>query len=264
MKFVIPIFFVFLTSGYSSEKVKIRNDFKPFFDKYEVEGSFLLFDLQKSEYMAYNYARCHESFLPASTFKILNSLIGLENGIITDENFVIPWDSIVRENVSWNRNHTLASAFKNSVVPWYRELAQRIGTKQMIDCVKKVGYGNMDISNETLDHFWLSGNSRITAIQQMEFLKKFVNNERPFSERTMEIVRKIFIVEENNKYIFRGKTGWATMENKNIGWYIGYLEKEGNKYLFVLNIETANQDTTLFQKSREGITREILGYLKLM
>jgi beta-lactamase class D len=264
MKVFVSILLIFFLAGQPPDKITERDDFKLFFDRYKVKGSFLLSDLKKSEYSAYNYARCKEAFLPASTFKILNSLIGLETGVAPDENFVIPWDGITRENVLWNQNHTMASAFRNSVVPWYQELARRIGPKCMADWVHKVHFGNMDISNKTIDSFWLGGKSRITSLQQMDFLIRFVKKELSFSERTMEIVRKIFIVERNDKYIFSGKTGWTMMDEKNIGWYVGYLEKQDNKYLFVLNVESSENDTTLFQKSREGITREILGYLKLM
>jgi beta-lactamase class D len=264
MKFFVSAFLIFFLAGQPPDKIIERNDLKPFFDHYKVDGSFLLFNLKNSEYSAYNYVRCQEAFPPASTFKILNSLIGLETGVVQDENFIIPWDGVTRENVSWNRDHTMASAFRNSVVPWYQELARRIGAKRMADWVNKAGYGNMDISNKTIDSFWLVGKSRITSLQQMNFLIRFVKKELSFSERTMDIVRKIFVVEKNNNYIFSGKTGWAVMDEKNIGWYVGYLEKQDNKYLFVLNVESSDDDTTLFQKSREGITREILGYLKLM
>ncbi|NQU86274.1 MAG: class D beta-lactamase [Mariniphaga sp.] len=210
------------------------------------------------------YERCNKSFLPASTFKILNSLIGLETDIITDENFIIPWDSITRQVPAWNQEHIMASAFSNSVVPWYQELARRIGVERMTLWVNKAGFGKMEISKESLDHFWLYGNSRITPLQQMEFLEKFITNELPFSEKSMETVKKIFVIEKNDRYILKGKTGWATMDEKNIGWFVGYLVKGNSKYIYVLNVESENEDTTLFIKSREGITRNILKYLTLM
>ncbi|MBN1821126.1 MAG: class D beta-lactamase [Prolixibacteraceae bacterium] len=265
MKLLFP-FILFLTGILTNaqENISVRNDFKPFFDEYEVDGCFLLFDVQKSDYLAYNYERCKESFLPASTFKILNSLIGLETGIIPDENYIIPWDSITRQVPAWNRDHTMASAFRNSVVPWYQELARRIGVENMKKWVEKAGYGIMDISEENIDTFWLYGNSRITPLQQMDFLQRFVSNKLPFSEHSTETVRKIFIIEKNDDYTFRGKTGWATMDNKNIGWFAGYLEKGGSTWIYVLNVESGNEDTTQFSASREGITRKILKKLNLI
>ena len=248
---------------HSSEKIHIRDDFKPYFDEYGVEGSFLLYDMQSQETTAYNYERCKEAFLPASSFKILNSLIGLETGVVPDENFIIPWDSVIRQVPAWNRDHTMASAFRNSVVPWYQELARRIGLARMKEWVAKSDYGKMDINQENLDRFWLVGNSRISPLEQMDFLKRLVKNQLPFSAHSIETVKKIMILEQNEKGIFRGKTGWAHVDGNNIGWFVGYLEKGSNTYIFVLNVESDNEDTTLFSKSREGITRKILHKLNL-
>ena len=80
----------------------------------------------------------------------------------------------------------------------------------------------------------------------------------------MELVKKLLIIKSTPNYIIRAKTGWATMENKNIGWYVGYVEKSNDKYIFVLNVESEKEDPSLFIKSREGITRNILSQLRLI
>lgn len=94
-----------------------RPDFKLFFDRQELAGSFLLYDQKKDRFTAYRYDRCQQGFLPASTYKIINTLIGLETGVIPDENYVIKWDDVKRDISAWNQDHTLQSAFRVSAVP---------------------------------------------------------------------------------------------------------------------------------------------------
>lgn len=239
-------------------------EFKTYFDEYQVEGSFLLYSFHDKKTIVYNEKRCAQGFLPASTFKILNTLIGLETGIIPDNNFVIPWDSVPRQIPVWNRDHNLSSAFQNSVVPWYQELARRIGFETMDRQVKVADFGNMDVQQDNIDLFWLSGKSRITSFEQLDFQKRFIQEKLPFSEQDIDLVKNIMILDQTPEYILSGKTGWAVMKNKNIGWLVGYLEKEGKIYAYVINVESADEDSTLFRKSRLEIVRKIFKHLSLV
>ncbi|MFN3343993.1 MAG: penicillin-binding transpeptidase domain-containing protein, partial [Flavobacteriales bacterium] len=105
-----------LTACKQRQTTEIRDDFKKYYDQFNVDGSFVLYDPQTDKYIFYNQDQFEQTFLPASTFKIFNSLIGLETGVIKDENFVIPWDSVTRQNPNWNTDHDLKTAFKNSTV----------------------------------------------------------------------------------------------------------------------------------------------------
>ena len=106
----IPFLF-FILNSCSVHTVKDNPpNFQPFFEEYGVKGCFLLYDVKNDLYQIYNSNRCEQGFLPASTFKILNSLIGLETGVITGEDMVIPWDGVTRSVEEWNRDHTLATA----------------------------------------------------------------------------------------------------------------------------------------------------------
>ena len=115
------------------------------------EGAFVLYDLKNDRYLRYNERRARQRFNPFSTFKIPNSLIGLETGVIKDAEFVIPWDRQkypAQNNMmpEWNRDQTLRSAIKYSVLWYYRELAMRVGEKRMKEWVSKLDYGNQDTS----------------------------------------------------------------------------------------------------------------------
>ena len=246
-----------------NKSVQIRNDFEKYFSEFNVQGAFILYDMQKNCYVKYNETRCKQQFLPASTFKILNSLIGLETGIIADENFEIKWDSTHPSVKSWNRDHTLKSAVKYSAVWYFMELAKRVGKEKIQRYVDKCNYGNMDISG-TSETFWLNGNLKISPDQQITFLKQFYNNDLPFSKRSLDIVKEILLFEETSEYKIRAKTGWAIFDKQHIGWFIGYIEKENNIYFFVTNIENKDSDIKLFLKARIEITKNILKNLNIL
>ncbi len=241
---------------------EIRNDFKKYYDEYKVEGSFVLYDQNKDKFTIYNNKQFKEAFSPASTFKICNSLIGLETGVIKDENFVIAWDSVVRQNVNWNKDHDLKTAYKNSTVWYYRELARRVGGEKMKYWLDKCNYGNADTSGG-LDLFWLKGGLKITPEQQIEFLRKLHDNKLPFSQQSVDIVKKIMIAKDTLDYVIRAKTGWDERKNKMVGWYVGYVEKDSNVYYFSNCIQSNDVNSNKLPNARKTITLQILNELKI-
>jgi beta-lactamase class D len=238
---------------------EIRDDFKKYYDQQGVEGSFALYDQNNDKFTFYNKEQFKQAFSPASTFKICNSLIGLESGVIKDENFIIAWDSVVWANAKWNQDHDLKTAYKNSTVWYYRELARRVGREKMKYWIDKAQYGNADTSGG-VDLFWLNGGLRVTPEQQIEFLKRLRNDNLPFSKRSIDIVKRIMIAKDTLGYVLRAKSGWADDDKKSTGWYIGYIETKGNVYYFSNCIQTPNFDKA---GARIAITDQILHELKL-
>ena len=222
------------------------------FSKRNIIGCFILYDLQNDTSIIYNQDRVKQKFLPASTFKILNSLIALECEVIKDENELIQWDSIERSVPVWNQDHTMTTGIKNSVVWFYQELARRVGGERMQLWVDSVSYGNQQIG-KNMDDFWLVGDLRISPLQQVEFLKKFVTEDLPFREDIIKTVKEILIEDKTDAYVFRAKTGWATF-GIPVGWYIGYIEINEDAYIFVNNIEIRDSADA---KERKEITKEV-------
>ena len=255
-------FLVPLAVGVAQQKV-IRDDFTKLFERYKVSGSFVLYDLKQDKYLICNESQFNQQFSPASTFKICNSLIGLETGVIKDENFVIKWDGIVRRAVEWNKDQDLKTAFKNSTVPYYQELARRVGGKRMKYWLNKAKYGNADTSGG-IDRFWLDGGMRITPEQQIGFLVRLYKNQLPFSQRSMDIVKRIMIAQDSVGYVLRAKTGLTEQDGKNIGWYVGYLENPAGVYFFSTCLQCADQDNPEFAIARKGITLTIFRALGLI
>lgn len=233
-----------------------RPDFGKYFQQAGVKGTFLLYDLKKNQYLVYNAKRANTRYVPASTFKIFNSLVALKTGVVKDENEVIKWDGVKREIPEWNQDHTMKTAIKVSAVWFYQELARRIGEQRMQNYINLTNYGNRDIGGG-IDQFWLTGDLRITPKEQIDFLVKLHNNNLPFSPRAIAIVKNIITTEETEDYVLRGKTGW---EGK-VGWYVGYLERGGNTYFFATQLDIAKAKDT---KARIGITRSILKAMGLL
>jgi beta-lactamase class D len=231
-----------------------------------LNGAFVLYDQGANSWMRFSPERCRTRYSPASTFKIPNSLIGLETGVIRDQHFVIPWDSVHRSMEAWNRDHDLQSAIANSVVWYYQELARRVGEKRMKELIESVGYGNMDISGG-IDRFWLGSTIQISADEQIDFLRRLYANALPFSSRSLDIVKEILVLEKTDRYTLRGKTGFADFgEHQAIGWFVGYVETPQNRWFFACNILTDNpeKDSDTIFKERKPISLKILHDLGIL
>lgn len=225
------------------------------FEKHHARGAFILYNLKADIFTVYNSSRVDSAAIPASTFKIFNSLVILEEGVLKNENEPIKWDGEKRWLDQWNKDHNLKSAIKYSVVWFYQECARRVGQERMQFWIDSVGYGNRDISGG-IDRFWLDGSIRISPRQQIEFLKRLYFDKLPFSKRTMAIVKKIVIRKKAENYTLHAKTGWAFSSTPQIGWYIGYLERENNVYFFAMNVDISKNEDA---KKHRKITFEVLG-----
>lgn len=240
-------------------------NFEKHFQELGIEGSILIYDFQSDRTYQYNAQRNKNPFLPASTFKILNSLISLETGIIKDEIAILTWDGISRQIPEWNRDLNMRQAFGLSAVWFYQVLARRVGYERMQEWVAKADYGNQNIgSPKDIDTFWLTGELRITPQEQIQFLNRLYNNDLPFSEKSLSTVKDIMILEQTPDYTIRGKTGWASFEEETtpgIGWYIGYLEKQKDVYFFSTNIDIRDENDL---SARIDLTRRCFKELELL
>lgn len=207
---------------------------KKFYDSVGITGCFVLYSPTDSMVKVFNPQRAQTRFTPASTFKIFNSLVALETGVLKDENEIIKWDGEKRRNENWNKDMNLKEAFKVSCVPCYQDLARRAGKERMQHWLDTVNYGNK-VTTPHIDDFWLEEGLEISPYEQIAFLQRLYDNALPFSVKTMNTVKEVMLVQ-NVPYIMRAKTGWGIRVNKSTGWYIGWVEKEGKPYFFANNI----------------------------
>ena len=202
-----------------------------------VKGTFVLFDVSAKRFIVYNKERAVERFVPASTFKIPNSLIGLATGAVKSVDEILPYRGHPKSfSKAWEKNMGLREAIAVSNVPIYQELARRIGLERMRDNLSRINYGNTEVGS-SVDTFWLNGPLRISAVEQAEFLAKLAQGSLSFPEDTQRSVREICLLDKGSNWKLYGKTGWENAPDPGTGWWVGWVEKDGRIYAFALNID---------------------------
>jgi beta-lactamase class D len=218
---------------------EIREDLAKHFADLGTAGTFVGYKTDDYLIVASDTDRSGEARLPASTFKIPNSLIALETGVVGDsDKDVFKWDGVVRGIEAWNRDHTMRTAIAASAVPVYQEIARRIGEERMQKYLDLLEYGNRDIGGG-IDQFWLTGNLRIDPVQQVDFVDRLRRGVLPVSKRSQELVRDILPVTKVGDSIIRAKTGLLGAEtgNPSLGWLVGWAEKGSASTVFALNLD---------------------------
>lgn len=230
----------------------IDEDLSSYFQKYD--GSFVLLDLNKEQYYIYNENLSKERVSPCSTFKIVCSLIGLEAGILQDENTMMSWDGTIYPYEQWNQDQSLDSAFTYSVNWYFETLLLKLKKVETEKYISQLEYGNQNISGKK--DFWNESTLKISPIEQVELLRKLYIYDLPFADRNVDTVKSIMKVLDQDNIVLSGKTGTGIIDNKSInGWFVGYLEKDGQVYIFATNIR--GKDNADGRNARE-ITLSIL------
>ena len=231
----------------SPNNVEEDNSLGKYFTENKVTGCFGLYNNATNEFTFYNKKRFTDSsFLPASTFKIINSLIGLQTGVITNDSMVIKWDSVKRSVEAWNKDLSMYEAFRVSAVPYYQEVARRIGKERMEYWMDTVNYGagSKDTAfriSTAIDTFWLDNSLKITPDEELGLIKLLYFDQLPFFKTYQETVKKAMLFENTTVYRLAYKTGWGRKENGNhLAWAVGWVEENNHPYFFVLNFESSD------------------------
>lgn len=198
----------------------------------------------KSKLSSVNESRANTQLSPFSTFKVANSLIALDLGVIKNTEQTLTYDEKAYQKQAWwpsvwkLPNYNLTTAFKYSMVAVYRQLATDIGEKNMLNYLNKMGYGNQDISSG-LDSFWLNGSMKISATEQAVFLQKVYNNEFAFNEQAINNLKSVMLIETKPSYRLFAKTGAGKNDDGTmLGWYIGFVENSSGVHFFAFNFDS--------------------------
>ncbi|MBS1773485.1 MAG: class D beta-lactamase [Bacteroidetes bacterium] len=272
---IVSLLAIFLFASCRESRLHEKPEWGKYFEQEGLKDAcFILRDHNHETVYFYNKERCLKRFTPASTFKIFNSLVALETAVAPDDELVIKWDSVVRDNADWNKDMNMREAFKVSCVPYYQEIARRIGAARMAHYVDTANYGNKNVAG-AIDMFWLNDSLQISADEQVGFLKRMYFAELPFSERSQRIVKNMMLQEETPQYKLYYKTGWGHHGQSDILWVVGFIEKiehvkehanSMNKsdmrmypYFFAMNFDVPENDTTKdWAAIRTNITKAIL------
>lgn len=264
MRHLPALSLIFFLYSCSVNNTNEDNSLAKYFDQNKLQGTFALFDNGTGEFTVYNMERYRDSaYLPASTFKIVNALIGIETGVVKDSATVIPWDGVIRNVPECNRDLTMKEAFTYSCVSWFQELARRIGRDTMQHWLDTLGYARLhnkpEIKNN-LDTFWLDNSVKVSADEQLGLVKKLYFNQLPFQPRSQRMVKNMMLREDNSNYKLSYKTGLGHTENGHaLGWIIGWIEENRHPYFYVLQLESPDSSynmTDVRMKMLKDILRQ--------
>jgi beta-lactamase class D len=249
-KFIIAFVACFLACQVAAKDPALAE----LFERQSIDGTTVISSLHSRKTFIHNDPRANLRVSPASTFKILNTLISLEENAISGKDDVLAWDGHIYAIPDWNHDQTLESAFKVSCVWCFQELARRVGAERYRRELRKADYGELhEPFEETL--FWLDGSLVISATEQVDFLKKVYQRSLPFRPSSYETLQEIMVVEKTSAHTMRAKTGWAERAGQQVGWYVGYVETAKDVWFFATNIGIRDKtDLPL----REMLTRQAL------
>ncbi|MFT7591619.1 MAG: beta-lactamase class D [bacterium] len=233
----------------------VVDKFQMILDNYNLEGSVLFFNAANGKWLSNDFDWAEKRRLPASTFKVVNSIIGMETGKVKTGKTEFIWDGEKRSMKQWERDFDLKGAFHASCVPCYQDLAKRIGVKNMKMYLDTFNYGRMIVDSESLDVFWLEGESGVSQFEQIAFFEQFYNNKLPIKLRTTKEMKSLMVIDKNDGYTLSGKTGWSIRNGNNNGWFVGYIEKDNTLFYFATNVSPGERfKMELFPRVRSEVT----------
>lgn len=225
-----------------------------------VKGVVLIYDEKNNQYYSNDYLLAKTRYLPASTFKIPNTLIALQWKEVTATN-VFKWSGEPHPVEAWNQDLTFRDAFQYSCVPCYQSLARSTGYATMKNALEELGYPGMEFDSETIDLFWLKGASAISPLEQVDFLKRINIKATPVTDTTLAEFKEIALVTSAEKGDFYAKTGLHILDDESAeGWYVGWIEKPDNRIYFATHL-TASEDSRALREARISITQKQLNRL---
>ncbi len=221
-------------------------DYSDCFD--DINGCAIFYNSQTKKYYRYHEVLCEQRSSPDSTFKIISTLIGLENEVISSVDSTMGYDGTIYSNEKWNKDLSLIEAFKESCVWYYRKLIDRIGQSEIQQWLDKLDYGNSDISEwegngmnslPELKGFWLDSSLQISPKEQVDIIVKIFEGKTDFSETNISILKEVMLSQKDETVVIYGKTGTGNngyKGNTSNGWFVGMFENNEERYYFAVHL----------------------------
>lgn len=240
------------------ENVDLSSDF------HGINGCAVLYSPEDNQYFYYNTSMCEQRVSPFSTFKIISTLLGLQNGIISDESSTMDYDGSQYANTEWNRNLTLKEAFQTSCIWYFRQVIDTVGKANVQETLNDLSYGNCDISewegsgvnsSSELNGFWLDASLEISPTEQVQVLSKIFDGNSTFAPSDVEILKNIMFVDHDGTKIIYGKTGSGT---RGRAWFVGFAEEKGTRKYFAVYLSDDEQGKNISDTTAKDIALKIL------
>jgi beta-lactamase class D len=241
----------------------------------KMTGCFLLYNMKTSQFdKIIGQKNCLERLSPCSTFKVPLAVMAFDSGVLKDENVILKWDGKKGPRAATNRDQNAKTWIKDSVVWVSQRLTPQIGKRKIDLYLIDFNYGNEDFS-AGLTKAWLipPGSKefglRISAYEQVDFMKKLWTETLPVSPRSMKLTQDITFLETSPKgFKLSGKTGsnsYAQNPKLRLGWFISHLQSGDQEYITAANfsdVEPQAENISGGIKAKK-ITKQILADMGL-
>lgn len=223
-----------------TEEVDLSDEFSG------INGCAVIYDLENNKYSIYNTSLSNQQASPYSTFKIVSSLAGLQNGIIENQASTMNYNGEQYPISEWNDNLTLDKAFQASCIWYFRQVIDEVGRDEIKNELTQLEYGNCDISEwdssslnpmPELNGFWLDSSLKISPLEQVQVLKKIFEGESIYSDDHVAILKEIMLVSEDTQKIY-GKTGSSS---NGEAWFVGFTEENEQRVYFAVYLNDNTQ-----------------------
>ena len=239
-----------------------------------LNGTAVVYDATNQQYTIYNRDLAVTESSPCSTFKIISSLIALENGIIDPENSTRTWSGEIFWNEDWNKDIDFPEAFRTSCVWYYRQVIDDIGQDLMKRELDRLQYGNCDISdwegrlntnnsNRALTGFWIESSLLISPVEQVEVMERIFGDNSAYSEETQAELKQVMLLPEidGTDITIYGKTGMGKANGIVVdAWFTGFAESTTGKIYFCVRLGRSDGMNVSSQLAKEIATKVVSNY----
>lgn len=252
---------------------EIERDWSQYFDGFH--GAAVVYDAATMEYGIFNRELALTRRSPCSTFKIISSLIALENGILDPEHSIRTWSKETFWNEKWNKDIDFREAFRESCVWYFREVIDEIGQETMQEELDKLLYGNCDISdwegrlntnnsNRALTGFWIESSLAISPKEQTKVMERIFCEDSVYSEETRNQLKEVMLAEQTQGELsIYGKTGMGKAQGVVVdAWFVGFAEKAEGKVYFCIYLGRTDDKNVSSTVAKEIAIRLLSDYCK--
>lgn len=250
----------------------VEADWSAYFDGFC--GAAVVYDASAGRFTVYNRELAMTRRSPCSTFKIISSLIGLENGNIEPEDSLRKWSGEAFWSDAWNKDIDFKEAFRASCVWYFREITDEIGPERIQQELDRLGYGNCDISdwegrlntnnnNRALTGFWIESSLLISPKEQTQVLERIFGEASVYSEETKEALEEVMLVEiqEDADISIYGKTGMGKAAGIVVdAWFVGFARHAGQNIYFCVYLGRTDNKNVTSTAAKEIAVRLVSDY----
>ncbi len=239
-----------------------------------INGAAVIYNPSESSYQIYNQEMALTRRSPCSTFKIISSLIALENQVIVPDNSIRTWSGEVFWNEDWNRDIAFEDAFRTSCVWYFRKIIDEIGKDVIQEELNKLQYGNCDISdwegylntnnnNRALTGFWIESSLKISPKEQTEVMERIFGEHSGYSQTSQDSLKQVMLLTEGNgsEPLIYGKTGLGKSNGIVVdAWFTGFSDTDKGRIYFCVYLGETDEKDVSSTKAKE-IAIEIISDL---